>query len=190
MFFNFLFEFFCNPLIVSSTLFCFLLFVVLQFFLSISVFISLWSEKMFIINNMISIFLNASWRIFHAQLKITFILLFWMEYYIPTCFIGESESAVSQLCPTLCDHMGCSLPGSSVHGIFQAIVLEWIAISFSRGSSQPRDRTQVSRVVDRCFTIWDTREVLDLKSTLLYICLYQWDFSFCNLYSCGLFFPV
>ena len=39
--------------------------------------------------------------------------------------------------------MDCSLPGSSVHGIFQAIVLEWIAISFSRGSSQPRDRTQV-----------------------------------------------
>ena len=46
-----------------------------------------------------------------------------------------------------------SLPGSSVHGIFQAIVLEWIAISFSRGSSQPRDRTQVSRIADRHFTI-------------------------------------
>ena len=43
--------------------------------------------------------------------------------------------------------MDCSLPGSSVHGIFQAIVLEWIAISFSRGSSQPRNRTQVSRIV-------------------------------------------
>ena len=52
-----------------------------------------------------------------------------------------------------------SLPGSSVHGIFQAIVLEWIAISFSRGSSQPRDRIQVSRIVDRCFTVWATREV-------------------------------
>ena len=56
--------------------------------------------------------------------------------------------------------MDCSLPGSSVHGIFQAIVLEWIAISFSRGSSQPRDQTQVSRIVDRHFTIWATREVL------------------------------
>ena len=42
-------------------------------------------------------------------------------------------------CPTLCDPMECSLPGSSVHGIFQARVLEWVAISFSRGSSQPRD---------------------------------------------------
>ena len=47
----------------------------------------------------------------------------------------ESESEVAQSCPTLCDPMDCSLPGSSVHGIFQAIVLEWIAISFSRGSS-------------------------------------------------------
>ena len=55
--------------------------------------------------------------------------------------------------------MDCSPPGSSVHGIFQATVLEWIAISFSRGSSQPRDRTQVYRIVDRCFTIWATREV-------------------------------
>ena len=45
--------------------------------------------------------------------------------------------------------MDCSLPGSSVHGIFQARVLEWIAISFSRGSSQPRARTRVSCIVDR-----------------------------------------
>ena len=47
----------------------------------------------------------------------------------------ESESEVTQSCPTLCDPMDCSLPGSSVHGISQAIVLEWIAISFSRRSS-------------------------------------------------------
>ena len=60
---------------------------------------------------------------------------------------------VAQSCLTLCDPMDCSLPGSSVHGIFQAIVLEWIAISFSRGSSHSRDRTQVSRIVDRRFTI-------------------------------------
>ena len=65
----------------------------------------------------------------------------------------ESESELAQLCPTLCDPMDCSLPGSSVRGIFQAIVLEWIAISFSRGSSLPRDPTQVSRIVDRRFTI-------------------------------------
>ena len=46
-----------------------------------------------------------------------------------------SESKVVQSCPTLCSPMDCSLPGSSVHGIFQARVLEWVAISFSRGSS-------------------------------------------------------
>ena len=66
------------------------------------------------------------------------------------------ESEVAQLCPTLCVPMDCSLPGSSVHGIFQAIILEWIAISFSRGSSQPRDQTRVSLVVDRRFTVWAT----------------------------------
>ena len=72
---------------------------------------------------------------------------------------SESENEVTQSCPTLCDPMDCSLPGSSVHGIFQAIVLEWVAISFSRGSSWPRDRTRVSCIVDRRFTVWATGEV-------------------------------
>ena len=54
--------------------------------------------------------------------------------------------------------MDCSLPCSSTHGIFQARVLEWVAISFSRGSSRPRDRTWVSHIVGRRFTIWATRE--------------------------------
>ena len=71
----------------------------------------------------------------------------------------ESESEVAQLCLTLCDPIDCSLPVSSVHGIFQAIVLEWVAISFSRVSSQSRAQTWVSRIVDRCFTVWATREV-------------------------------
>ena len=69
------------------------------------------------------------------------------------------ESELAQLCPTLCDPMDYSLPGSSVHGIFQARVLEWVAISFFRVSSRPRNRTQVSHIVGRCFTIWATREV-------------------------------
>ena len=51
--------------------------------------------------------------------------------------VNRSEAAQSYL--TLCDPMVCSLPGSSVHGIFQARVLEWVAISFSRGSSRPGD---------------------------------------------------
>ena len=53
---------------------------------------------------------------------------------------------VVQLCPALYKPMGCSLPGSSVHGIFQARILKWAAISISRGSSQSRDRTRVSCV--------------------------------------------
>ena len=57
-----------------------------------------------------------------------------------------------------CDPMGCSLPGSSVHIILQARILEWVAIPFSRGSSWPRDGTQVSRIAGRFFTIWATRE--------------------------------
>ena len=72
---------------------------------------------------------------------------------------SESASEVAQSCSTLCHPMDCSPPGSSVHGIFQARGLEWVAISFSRGSSQPRDRTCVSRTAGRRFTVWATREV-------------------------------
>ena len=59
---------------------------------------------------------------------------------------------VPQLCPTLSDPMDCSPPGFSVHEIFQAGILEWDAISFSRGSSQPRDQTRVSCTAGRFFT--------------------------------------
>ena len=62
-------------------------------------------------------------------------------------------SDVAQSCLTLCDPMDCSLQGSSVHGIFQARVLEWVAVSFSRGSSWPRDWTLVSRIAGRHFTL-------------------------------------
>ena len=55
------------------------------------------------------------------------------------------------------------LPGSSIHGILQARVLEWVAISFSRGSSQPRDRTRVSCIGGRCFNLWATRELYTLN---------------------------
>ena len=64
----------------------------------------------------------------------------------------RKESEVAQLCPSLCDPMDCHPPGSSVHEIFQARILEWVAISFSRGSSQPRDRTWVSCTAGKFFT--------------------------------------
>ena len=63
------------------------------------------------------------------------------------CFypsVSISVFLVIQLCLTLCDPMVCSLPGSSLHGIFQGRILEWVAMSSSRESSQPRDRTHVS----------------------------------------------
>ena len=52
-------------------------------------------------------------------------------HFLLQCMKVKSESEVAQLCPTLCDLMDCSLPGSSIHGIFQARVLEWVAIAFS-----------------------------------------------------------
>ena len=58
--------------------------------------------------------------------------------------VAKNWIQLSGLCLTLCDPMDYSLPGSSVHGIFQARILEWVTISFSRGSSQPRDGTWVS----------------------------------------------
>ena len=65
----------------------------------------------------------------------------------------------AQSCPTLCDSMDYSLLGSSVHGISQARILEWVAIPFSRGSSQPRDRTLVFYMGRRILYHWATREV-------------------------------
>ena len=64
-----------------------------------------------------------------------------------------SEVKVSQSCPTLCNPMDYR-----VHGILQARMLEWVAIPFSRGSSQPRGQTQVSHIASGFFTSWTTRE--------------------------------
>ena len=70
----------------------------------------------------------------------------------------------------LCDPFdSSSLPGFSIHGIFQARVLEWAAISFSRGSSPPRDRTQVSHIAERLFTVWATREAPKIKDEKVFI---------------------
>ena len=70
---------------------------------------------------------------------------------------GESESVSCSDLVLLFVTPDCSPPDSSVHGILQARILEWVAISSSRGSFQPRDRTQVSHIAGRFFTIWDTR---------------------------------
>ena len=71
---------------------------------------------------------------------------------------GAHACLAAQSCPTLRNPRDCSPPGSSVHGIFQARTLKWVAIPFSKGSLQPRDQTQVSCIAGRYFTTWATRE--------------------------------
>ena len=88
--------------------------------------------------------------------------------------MAERES-VAQLCPTLCDPMDCSLPGSSVHGIVQAI-LEWVAILSSRGSSRPRDRIQIFRIAGRFLTELP-RSPFNLGVNLIQVLPHIWDFS-------------
>ena len=75
-------------------------------------------------------------------------------------YLLVSGGLVAQSCLTLCDPMNCSPSVSSIHGILQARILEWIAIPFSRGSSWPRDQTQLSCIAGRFFTIWATGKIL------------------------------
>ena len=82
---------------------------------------------------------------------------FWFVYLFLSfvlLWLKVKKVLAAQSCPTLCDPMDCSLPGSSVQGILQARILWWVAMFFSRGSSQPRDWTQVSCIPGRFFTNW------------------------------------
>ena len=78
----------------------------------------------------------------------------------------KNETEVAQSCPTLCDPKDFSLPGLSIHGIVQARALEWVAISFYRGSSRPRDWTWVSHIAGRHFTLRATREAHEVAKML------------------------
>ena len=73
-------------------------------------------------------------------------------------YLVEVKMLVTQSCPTLCNPMDCSPPGFSVHGILQARILEWVAISFFRESFQSSDQIRVSCIAGGFFTIWATRE--------------------------------
>ena len=93
---------------------------------------------------------------------------FLKKHKVIVYYYESEESEVAQSCPTLCDPMGCSLPAFSVHGIFQARILEWVAISFSRRSSRPRDWTWVSHIVGYVFLeneteAWKRLRVTELK---------------------------
>ena len=77
----------------------------------------------------------------------------------------EIESEVAQSCSALCNSMDCSPPGSSIHVILQARILEWVAISFSKGSFQPRDWN---------WSLWATREAYCQRNHILYMPLCTW----------------
>ena len=99
--------------------------------------------------------LNSNKHLFYIEVSI-------QNWLFPVAFSFEqlfSSSNQYNVCVThsvvsLCDPMDCSPPGSSVNGILQAKILEWVAIPFPRGSSQPKDRTQVSCIAGRFFTVW------------------------------------
>ena len=91
-----------------------------------------------------------------------------MVYLHSVLFFPIHGVLVAQSRPTLCDPMDHSLPSSFVHWILQARMLPWVAIPFSRGSSQPRDLTWVSRIGGRYFTIWATRLVLPIYSQVVF----------------------
>ena len=111
-------------------------------------------------------------------------------YRLQSTLILEGHPPVS--CPTLCNPMVCSPPGSSIHGILQARILERVAMSFSRGSSWPRDGTQVSCIAGRFFTVWVTRRwayklfeagssvaAMSVRATVLFcMILFSFDFFF------------
>ena len=80
----------------------------------------------------------------HWIVYIKYVSFLWINY--------TSMCSFAQSCPTLCSPVDCSPPGSSVHGIFQARILEWVAISFSRGSSHPRDQNHLSCI--SCIGWW------------------------------------
>ena len=81
-------------------------------------------------------------------------------FYSCCCLIAQS-------CLTLCDRMDYSIPGSSIHGIFQARILEWVAISYSRGSSWSRDGTCISCIAGEFFTTSTTWEAWFYHTTFL-----------------------
>ena len=89
--------------------------------------------------------------------KPCFFILLIVSFFLCRSFLVwcvKVKVLVTQLCPTICDPMDYSLPGFSVQGILQARILEWVAISISRGSSWSKNQTWVSCITSRFFTIW------------------------------------
>ena len=95
-------------------------------------------------------------------------------HFLLQCIKMKSESEVAQSCPTLCDPMDCSLPGSSVHGIFQARVLEWGAIAFSIALTNPLPFNQ--DVVDTVYKmLWTPSGMSHMSAVLVHVAQGQWE---------------
>ena len=109
-------------------------------------------------------------------------------HFLLQCMKGKSESEVAQLCPTLLDPMVCSLPGSSIHGIFQARVLEWVAIAFLKGNAALNCYNLPNRVAMGCMTVMPlgppdttcTIYTLYVHYTCIYFIMSHSDFHFCD----------
>ena len=86
------------------------------------------------------------------RLKVDILQSIYEMYFCPCC------RSVAESCPVLCNCMDCSPPGTSIHGIFQTRILEWVAISYSRRSSWSRDQTHVSCIGRWILYYWATRE--------------------------------
>ena len=115
--------------------------------------------------NLVLVFIWFLFPLFQVSVEIRgcLLLLKWTLFFCGLLVLPHSLASVSCVvvalsCPALCDPKDCSPPGSSVHGILQTSILEWVASSFSRGSSQCRDQTRVSQIAGRSFTVWASRE--------------------------------
>ena len=137
---------------------------------SIFIYLQTCTSDRFSESKYISLYISCCFLIFQiykneTQLVLKLIINSWAPTMYNTFGGGD---LVTKLCLTLVDSMDCGLPGSSVHGISQARILEWVAISFSRGSSQPRDQTCDSCIAAGCFTA----ETAGKPTRHLAICIY------------------
>ena len=99
----------------------------------------------------VTYFCDPQEPVWHLEESIHPEIIKWMNEWMNSVLVAQS-------CLTLCDPVHYSSPDSFVHGILQARILEWVAIPFSRGSFWPRDRTPISCIAGRFFTIWATGE--------------------------------
>ena len=132
--------------------------------------------------------INGRETIVLFKILYTCLSLFWQlpmsgqtRLLLPFFFVSHMKVKVkvAQWCLTLCNPMDCT-----VHGILQARILEWVAFPFSKGSSQPRDQTQVSHITVWFFTSWATREALRISKKIIFnvtfskvvllFCIGQW----------------